>query len=64
MLVRNGHDLGLFQIQFVMLSLDDHVRQIFQRICAYSRFFIFVQFVERTSSQFIYNVNTLGECEP
>ena len=34
-----------------MSSQDDQVRQIFQRISAYLRFFIFLQFVEGTSSQ-------------
>ena len=36
-----------------MSSLGDHVRRILQRMCAYSIFSIFLQFVEGTSSQFV-----------
>ena len=36
-----------------MSSIDDHVCQIFQQMSVYSRFFIFLQFDEGLSSQFI-----------
>ena len=50
LLIGYKYFLGSFQIrfQFVMSSLDDHVRRIFQRMSAI--FFIFLQFVVGTSS--------------
>ena len=49
-----GIVLGSFQIrfQFVMSSLDG-VRRFFQRMSAYSRFYIFFQFVEGTSTELV-----------
>ena len=51
LLVSYEHVLWSFQISFqvVMSSRDDHIRRIFKRMSAYSRFFyIFLQFVEGT----------------
>ena len=42
--------------QVVTLSLDDHVRRIFQRMFAYSRSFIFLQFVLRYVQSIRYSV--------
>ena len=55
MLVRYEHVLSLFKIrsQLVISCLNDSVRPIFSDYVCVFEIFIFLQFVEKTSSQFV-----------